>query len=179
MDQLEVMSLAYGTRLSVIDKQGIEHNILQGFYINSSDNSLLDNDDVSTEQDSLDVDYDDSDDSNKSTHSMVENHELYVAPNSPHSEARSELCDDMDILDILMDDVPQMSPHSEPRSGPSHMAANSPLRMYDVQNSSRHDISPYSTQSDLSSASGNKSEDLPLNGALPHDSPHVSPPCID
>ena len=98
MEQLEVMSLVYGTGLSVIDKQGIEHNILQGFYINSSDDSLLDNDDVSTEQDSLDVDCGDSDDSNKSTHSMVENHELYVAPNSPHSEPRSELSDDVDIF---------------------------------------------------------------------------------
>ena len=47
------------------------------------------------------------------------------------------------------------------------------------KNSSRHDISSYSPQSDLSSASGNKSKDLPLNGALPHDSSHVSPPCID
>ena len=46
---------------------------------------------------------------------MVENHELYVAPNSPHSEPRSELSDDMDISDIMMDDVPQTSPHSEPR----------------------------------------------------------------
>ena len=78
-----------------------------------------------------------------------------------------------------MEDVPQTSPHSDPRSEPSHMAANSPLGTYDVQNSSRHDISSYSPQSDLGSASGNKSEDLPLNGVLPHDSPHVSPPCID
>ena len=102
-----------------------------------------------------------------------------VPQTSPHSEPRSEHSDEVDIPDILMEDVPQTSPYSEPRSEPSHVTANSPLRMYDVQNSSRHDISSYSPQSDLGSASGNKSEDLPLNGALPHDSPKFSPPCID
>ena len=140
------MSLAYGTRLSVTDKQGIEHNILQGFYMNSSNDSILDSDDMSTEQDSIDVDYEikdigtilHSDDSNKSTHSMVENHELYVTPNSPHSEPKSELSDDMDILDFLMEDVPQMSPHSEPRSELSDDMDILDFLMEDVPQTSPH-----------------------------------------
>ena len=57
-EELQVLSLKKGTRVSVIDTTGNEHEIIQGFYINSSDESLLiGNDDVTYEDDSIEFSY--------------------------------------------------------------------------------------------------------------------------